>query len=186
MGIGSAIAGQVSRAITLQEETMEVTFRWFSPLGASVAMYLVIGLLWFFIGLLTAPLLDRDTGGTILFVSERTDKAYFGGEPRLLMQSDPALAKLKIMLLTVIAGFLLLSGLVFISLAWFGVRERQLWAVLTLGIAGTVAVIFWGIALLPYSQAKIPLTLADLPPFIWLPTLLIIPATVLGIIGATS
>ncbi len=139
---------------------MEATFRWLSPLGASVVLFLLSGFLWILIGALTVPMHGRETGRGTLFTSGRADEAYFGRDVRQLMGSEPALTKLRTLLLTVIAGFLLLSGVVFVSLAWFGVRNGRLWAVITLGLGGIVAVFFWGLALLPYVQAKISLTLA--------------------------
>ena len=162
---------------------MDETTKWISPLGASVIMLLLIGFLWILIGALTVAMHDRQTGRGTLFTSGRADKAYFGRDFRQLMASEPALAKLRTLLLTVIAGFLLLLGVVFVSLAWFGVRNGHSWAVITLGLGGNVAVFFWGLALLPYVQAKISLTLIDLPPFIWIPSLLILPVSLLGWIG---
>jgi hypothetical protein len=128
-------------------------------------------------------LLDRDIGPALIFVSGRTDEAYFGGEARELLRSNLALAKLRTLLLRVIAGFLLLSGVIFVSLAWFGVRDGRLWAVNALGLGGVLAIACWGWALLPYVRANIRLTLGDLPPFMWIPGLLTIPAVVLGWIG---
>lgn len=162
---------------------MADSFRWFSPLGASVALFSAIGALWVLIGALTVPLLNRRGGSEILFVSHSTDTAYFGGSPSDLLASDAALLKFRTMLLTVVAGFLLLAGFTFIFLAWFGLRSGQVWALVALAISGLLALICWGLALFPYFQSGISVTIADLPPFMWVPAFLILPAIILGWLG---
>lgn len=158
------------------------SFRWVSPLGASVAMFLVIGILWLLIGALTVPLHDSRLGTGGIFISHRTDTAFFGVDASDLLAGDPNLRKLRTLLLTVIAGFLLLSGSLFVSLAWFGLKAGLAWALPALSIGGLLAIGLWALALLPYFRAG-PVTLGDLPPFMWIPTALIVPATVLGWIG---
>lgn len=158
-------------------------FRWLSPLGVSVALFIVIGALWIFIGALAVPLHKRSAGAEYLFVSHSTDTAYFGGAPSDLLTADPALAKLRTMLLTVIAGFLLLAGSTFILVAWFGLRSGQGWALAALAVGCLLALVWWALSLLPYARAGIPLTLGDLPPFMWAPAFLIVPAIILGWIG---
>jgi hypothetical protein len=158
---------------------MTESFRWMSPLGASVALFLAIGILWLLIGALTVPLHDKGAG----FVSPATDTAFFGKNPSDLLASDPAFRKLRTLLLTVIAGFLLLSGSLFVSLAWFGLKAGFAWALPALSIGCLLAIALWALALLPYFRAGIPVTVGDLPPFMWVPAALIVPATVLGWIG---
>jgi len=158
-------------------------FKWFSPLGISVALFLAIGTLWVLIGALTVPLLGKGIGPAIIFVSNSTDEAYFGTSPSELLASDPALSKLRTLLLTVIAGFLLLGGALFLSVAWFGLRQGQAWALTALSVAPILALGFWVLSLLPYARSGITLTIGDLPPFMWIPALLILPAIILGWIG---
>jgi len=153
-----------------------MTFRWLGPLGLSVALFLVIGLLWVLVGVLTPFLLDRGGG---LFVNHRTDSAYFGASPEVLLAADPALGKLRTVLLTVIAGFPISLGVTFLAVAWFALKEGRVWGLLTLAIAGVVAVLLWAVSLAPYYRAGIGFTLGDLPPFMWVPALLIIPGTIL-------
>ena len=162
---------------------MEESFKWFSPLGISVALFLAFGTLWVLIGALTVPLLGKGIGPAIIFVSNSTDEAYFGRSPSELLASDPALSKLRTLLLTVIAGFLLLAGVLFLSVAWFGLRQGQTWALTALSVAGILALGFWVLSLLPYARSGIRLTIGDLPPFMWIPALLILPAIILGWIG---
>ena len=60
---------------------MAEPFKWFSPLGISVAVFLAIGTLWILIGALTVPLLGKGIGPAIIFVSNSTDEAYFRQVP---------------------------------------------------------------------------------------------------------
>ncbi|HLA98659.1 MAG TPA: hypothetical protein VJL34_09400 [Anaerolineales bacterium] len=162
---------------------MTETFRWLSPLGISVALFIAIGALWLLIGALTVPFHKRGAGAEYIFVSGRTDKAFFGQTPEDLLTSIPALSKLRTMLLTVIAGFLLLAGSLFIFVAWFGLRQGQAWALFSLAGGCLLALLLWALALRPYTVARIPLALGDLPPFMWVPAALILPAVILGWIG---
>lgn len=162
---------------------MTEPFRWSSVLGISVGLFMIIGLLWVLIGVLTVPLHQKGADASIVFVSTRTDTAYFGDTPSHLLSSDPALDRFRTQMLTVIAGFLLLAGTLFIAVAWFGLRTRSSWALVALALGGVLAVTFWVVALLPYFRAGVRLTFADAPPFIWVPGILIVPASVLGWIG---
>jgi len=118
-----------------------------------------------------------------MLVSQAADSAYFGASPDGQLASDPALSKLRSLLLTVIAGFLLLAGFLLVSFAWFGPRAGATWALVSLGLAGIVAIGFWALSRWPCVRSGVALTLCDLPPFIWIPTALILPAIVLGWIG---
>jgi len=162
---------------------MGESFRWLSPLGASVGLFLAIGLLWLMIGALTVPFHNRGAGTESIFVSHSTDREYFGTSPSELLSSDPALSKLRTLLLTVIAGFLLLAGTLYLFVAWFGLKQGELWALVSLASGGLVAIAFWALALLPYFRSGIPVTIGDLPPFMWIPAVLILPAILLGWMG---
>ncbi len=146
-------------------------------------MFILIGALWIFVGALTVPLHDRNIGSPAIFITERVDAAFFGRRPTELLTSDPALAKFRTMMLTVISGCLLLAGIMFILVAWFGLRARETWALVALAAGGALAVAWWGWALLPYFRAGVPMTFRDAPPFIKVPGILIVPATVLGWMG---
>ena len=161
---------------------MTEPFRWTSPLGVSVIIFFAIGALWILIGILTVPLHKR-AAPDILFVSPSTDTAYFGALPSELAPAGSPLAKFRTLLLTILAGFLLLGGSLVLSIAWFGLKQGQPWALAALAIGVLFAVAFWWLALLPYFLAGIRVGLGDLPPFIWVPTVLILPAVVLGWIG---
>ena len=158
-------------------------FKWLSPLGISVALFLAIGALWVVIGALTVPFHNRSIGAETIFVSRATDASFFGGSPSELLATDPALSKLRTLLLTVIAGFLLMAGSFVLMVAWFGLSQGQTWALAALSVGAVFALLFWALALIPYFRAGITVTIGDLPPFMWIPALLILPAILLGWFG---
>lgn len=162
---------------------MAEPFGWSSYLGISVGLFLFIGGLWVVIGVLTVLLLNRNVGPRYLFVSNSADSAYFGASPERLLSDDQALFKLRTILIRVIAGFLVTAGLLYISIAWFALRQGHLWALLSLVASGMLGTLFWALALSPYIRQGVQLRIRDLPPFIWLPAVLLIPAFVLGWIG---
>jgi hypothetical protein len=158
------------------------SFQWTSPLGISVILFLAIGALWILIGALTPFFLKRDNPD-ILFVSQGTDTAYFGATPSEAAPPGSPLAKFRAMLLFVVSGFLLMVGSLVICIAWFGLRQGQPWALPALAVPIVIALGLWALALLPYVRAGISLRVGDLPPFMWIPAVLIVPAVVLGWIG---
>jgi len=162
---------------------MEGAFRWGSPLGIAVALFTVIGALWILIGSLTVPLSKSGAEATILFISTGSDTAFYGDTPSRLLGSDPVLDRFRTQMLRVIAGFLLLAGTLVIAVTWFALRRGEAWSLWALMIGSVAAIALWVLALAPYVRSGVRLTLADLPPFMWIPAVLLVPATVLGWIG---
>jgi hypothetical protein len=161
---------------------MDGPFRWTTPLGLSVISFLVIGALWIFVGVLSVPL-HKKANPEYLFVSTPADTAYYGADPSNLAPPGSALAKLRSMLITVLAGFLTLAGTLVIFIALVPLRQGHSWALVALVTAIVPALVLWGFALLPYVHSGVPLRIGDIPPLMWVPTVLILPATVLGWIG---
>jgi len=62
---------------------MREDFSWGSALGISVMLFIAIGGLWVVIGALTVPF-HKTSGSSIVFVSTRSDTAYFGQPPQEL------------------------------------------------------------------------------------------------------
>jgi hypothetical protein len=168
-----------------QSQVQTFAFHWVSPLGLAVALFLLSGLLYVLIGTLAPPLLrNTDPARTqILIISNRTDTQLFGRSPAELTSSDPVVAQLRAILLDIMSGLLCVAGLFQLAITWFGLRQGQVWALVVLAIGGLVALPFWFLALRPYLQEGIPLTLGDIPPFMWVPAVLLLPAIVLGWFG---
>ncbi|MGB2868872.1 MAG: hypothetical protein WBD36_10500 [Bacteroidota bacterium] len=158
-------------------------FNWASPLGASVLLFLISGVLHLLIGALTPVLIDSEFARKVLFISNRTDTALFGIEPSALLRKNSELSKLRTLLSGVMGGWLAVIGIFTLSVAWFGLRQHQPWALITLGVAGLIMLPFWYITFRPYLHAGITFTLSDLPPVFWIPAVTLIPAVLLGWLG---
>ena len=158
-------------------------FHWFSPLGISVVLFLLYGAIYILIGGLAPFVLNTEIDQQILIISNRTDSIVFGRAPSELRRDDPALARLRTILFTIMGGLLFVAGFFLIALTWFGLRQGQTWALAALTIGGMVVFPYWFLALRPYFQPGVNLTLADMPPFMWVPAVLLLPAVVLGWIG---
>lgn len=159
---------------------------WTSPLGISVALFLVPAVLMVVVGVLT-PFFVFDNAAarpiTALFTTARADRDLFGADPASIAAADPALVRLRYVLVITIAGLLVLVGVSEIGIAWFGLRAGEGWALAILATANVAVLPFWYLALRPYLSAGVALGLGDVPPFIWLPALLLLPAALLGWIG---
>ena len=160
-------------------------FQWLSPLGIAVIIFLLEGILFNLIGGLALLLLNRNVGPSLLIVSNRTDSIVFGRSPEDLLRDDPALFKLRTILLHIMSGLLFALGCFHVAVVWFGLRQGQPWALAVLAIVGFAVLPFWWVALRPYLVREVALTLGDVPPFMWIPALLLLPAVFLGWIGLT-
>lgn len=147
---------------------------------ASRIVFLLVGALWVLIGVLTPPLSDRRIGPPMIFVSERADTALYGVRPSEVLESNGDLVLLRTTLFRVIAGFLVVGGLLIAALAWYGLQKPQTWALAVLTVVGLVAAPYWWISLAPYREAEITLSLGDIPPFMWVPSILMPIASALG------
>jgi hypothetical protein len=158
-------------------------FQWLSPLGISIILFTLYGaiytagVLWPF--LRNSDFLSRE----FVIISNRTDTQLFGQTPAQLMESDAALRQLRRILLDIVVGLLGVAGVFHLAITWFGLRQGQTWALIVLAVGGLAVLPFWFLAHRPYLQAGIAITLGDVPPFMWVPAALLIPATVLGWIG---
>jgi hypothetical protein len=153
-----------------------------SPLGASTILFVLYGLVYLLIGGLTPLLHDRGIGPTMLFISPRADAVLFGAAPAELI-NDPALSRLRSLLLIALGGILVAAGILVIATAVFALRDGERWALFALALAGVAVLPFWVLVFRPYVAAGAPLSLGDFPPFMWVPAALLIPASVLGWMG---
>jgi len=163
--------------------TTQTEFHWLSSLGISVILFLLYGLVYILIGSFTPIMSQSRIGKTMIILSPRTDEKLFGDKPENLISADSTLAKTRKIILNMLAGMLVVSGILLISIAWFGLRTGNTWAMIVLTIAGIVVLPFWWFVFKPYFDAGINITIADVPPFIWVPAMLYLPAITLGWIG---
>lgn len=140
-----------------------------------------VGVFWLLIGVLASILTDKGVGPPMIFVSPRTDTALYGGPPNQILNDIPELRILRHTTVKgALAGFLVATGLLTTAVAWFGLREPGIWALATLTIEALAVVPYWWVALAPYRSAGISLTLGDIPPFMWVPAIVMPVAGILG------
>ena len=118
----------------------------------------------------------------MIIMSPRADREYFREDPEKILHENNQAKKIRTLVLTLLAGLLITSGILTVSLAWFALRSGQVWSLLTLIIAGICEAPLWFLFFRYYTQAGVHLSLADIPPFIWVPELLMIPAATLAMI----
>lgn len=148
--------------------------------AAGRILFLVAGGMWLVIGLLTPVMFDSAMGRRTLFGSPSSDAVLYGLPPEELLVSNPQLATLRRVTLPAVAGLMVAAGLLTLSVAWFGLKESGSWALTLLTVVGLAVLPCWWIVFGPYRQAGIKLGLFDLPPFMWVPGILMPVASVLG------
>lgn len=147
-----------------------------TALSAGVALFMVYGLTYVVIGALTPLMHNTSFGREMMIMSPGADAALFGGRPPDLLRDSAQLSQLRSILLQIIGGLLVCAGILIIGIAHFALRAGATWALALLAIGGLAVLPFWVIAFRPYAAAGIGLGLGDLPPFMWVPAALLLPA----------
>lgn len=148
--------------------------------ATSRTLFLIAGLVWLVIGLLTPVMSETAGGRRTLFTSPASDTVLFGGPPEELLAANTDLATLRHVTFRVIAGLLVAAGLLTMSVAWFALGETEIWALGLLTVVGVAVIPYWWITFGPYREVGVKLGLFDLPPFMWVPGLLMPVAAALG------
>lgn len=115
----------------------------------------------------------------MVILSGRTDAQAFGADPATVL-ADPRLRKLRAITIAMLCGCMFAAGVLVCALAWFGLAARAAWAMSTLTVVAVGVLPFWWHVLRPYRAARATVGLGDLPPFMWVPVALDVPAIVLG------
>lgn len=84
------------------------------------------------------------------------------------------------------AGLLVALGAAVMGIAWFSVRQGEAWGLWSLVGVGALALPFWVLITGKYVAAGAPLGLGDIPPFMWVTTLLWAVASVFGVVGTRA
>lgn len=152
-------------------------------MGASRVLFVGVGVFWLLIGVLAALLSDKGIGPPMIFISERTDTALYGGPPEEILESNGELASFRYVIVRVLAGLLVAAGLLTAGVARFGLTEPRAWVLAVLTLIGLGVLPYWWISLAPFRDTGISVGLGDIPPFMWVPAIVMPLASVLGWIG---
>jgi len=166
-------------------------FGWVTPLGAAVALFAIVGAIHLLVGILSGLYFlflpaGRGLGPSYVFVNVEPDRVLFGEPPAELLRRDAALALFRRIALLALAAVLTALGVVELAVTWFALREGEAWALGALAVSGLAMLPFYAGVFRPYVRAGAQIGLGDLPPFIWVPSATLIPATILGWIGLAS
>ncbi len=120
-------------------------FRWLSPLGIAVILFLLYGVMNAVSGALTPFFVrpDRLATENVLFMSERTDTTLFEGAPQDVMAQNKPLGLFRQLMSIWLGGLMLSFGLLQLAVAWFGLRQGQAWALWTLTVSDLAMAPFW-------------------------------------------
>lgn len=143
-------------------------------------IFVGVGVFWLLIGVLSALLTGKGVGPPMVFLSERTDTALYGGHPDDVLAANLQLTDFRYVTIRVLSGLLVATGLLTAGLAWFGLRNGTLWALATLTVVGLAVLPFWWASLAPYRDAGVPIRLGDIPPLMWVPAILMPLASLLA------
>ncbi len=162
-----------------------INFQWLSPLGVSVALFLLHGVLMIIVGggalFYYRRLGDARMRGALM--SERMDNEYFGRPFQVVQANNPDLLIIGDLLMDVRAGLWLAFGIFEVTVTWYGLREGQAWALWTLFLGHLAMWLGYAVVSLRFLQRGVRLGL-DAPSLIFtIPPFLAPVATLLGWIG---
>lgn len=150
--------------------------------AASRWLFIAMGTVWFLIGILTPAMMGSASYRNLLFLSPRTDRELYGQEPSDALQ-NATLKGVRDTVVVALAGTLVAAGLLTMAIAWFALPTGGAWAFWSLTATGAVVLPYWILVLRPYWSAGIWTGLGDLPPFMWVTTLLWVLATAAGFVA---
>jgi hypothetical protein len=161
-----------------------IEFQWISPLGVSVILFSLYGLLSLVVGMVLFIVFRNQNAlpGSILFLSQQMDKQLFGRSTVDLHREDRSLATLYFLYINWLAGLFLSFGIFQLALAWFGLRSGQAWALWTITLADLVLVPYFMRIVRVYTSSGVNIQIAQLPPLYTLQVLIPV-AALLGWLG---
>lgn len=149
-------------------------------------LFIISGVFWLIIGALSGILVDRNVGSQMVLLSPSTDAQLFGAPAQQVLADSSGVFLARYALIRWVAGFLVGSGVLVIGLAWFGLRGDEIWALAVLTVAGLAVIPYWWISLGQYRAAGIRVGLGDIPPFMWVPAILMTVGALLGWIASIT
>lgn len=161
-------------------------FSWGTSLGVAVALFLLIGALYVFIGVATPFFADREEAPDYLLTGRAADTALFGRPAGEVLAEAPDVRTLRRVLIRWVAALLVGIGSLELAVAWFGLRAGERWALLALFISGLVMLPVTYLSYAPFREASASIALSEWPPYQWIPAVLIWPATAMGLLGLRS
>lgn len=158
-------------------------------LTLSVALFLMIAAVHLATGLGTPVALHmrRRRGPEPAFMSVRSDDIYMKTDVERLLESGKGpFARLRVVLLDVVAALLVATSILEAAVIWFGLRSGEVWALATLTVAGVSVIPYWALVLTLYRSRGADVRLREIPAWMWVPSLLLLPAAIVGVLAVAS
>jgi hypothetical protein len=145
-------------------------------------LFIVVSGFHLLIGLL-APILGLPP--EIVGLGPSSDVALYGRSSEELLR-DPVVLGLRWHHTVVVGGLLVGLGVMGLGLSWYGLARRSRWALMTLFVAYGAMLPYWVLMLQQYATAGLQVALGEVQPFVIVPTVLFLPATILCWVGLRS
>jgi hypothetical protein len=154
----------------------------FDSLAMGRRLFIVVSGFHLLIGLL-APILGLPP--EIVGLGPSSDVALYGRSSEELLR-DPVVLGLRWHHTVVVGGLLVGLGVMGLGLSWYGLARRSRWALMTLFVAYGAMLPYWVLMLQQYATAGLQVALGEVQPFVIVPTVLFLPATILCWVGLRS
>ncbi|HLE05528.1 MAG TPA: hypothetical protein VI729_13070 [Anaerolineales bacterium] len=141
-------------------------FRWRSPLGLAVALFLFYGGANV-VAAVSVPLSLHTNGpgaaGVPLILDVKTDSAMLGTPLPQLREAQPRLSAFLVGFMDSMCAYMMAFAIVFLAVTWFAPRNRLEWAMWTL-LLGTLAILpYYALIAATYSSFDVAAASAVAP-----------------------
>jgi hypothetical protein len=164
---------------------------WASALGGAIIAFLASSVVYGAIavgGLVMTHRygVGRVPGSPSIFLSADVEQPMLGRPTADLMADSPGLARILGLVMDAFLGMMLGFAILLAAIAWFGLRDGQVWALWT-AVLGNVAMlgIYWGVAIGPFLRESGVGYFRIWHPYALVPTILVPIGAILGWIGLT-
>ena len=168
----------------MQNAGRSLQFRWMSPWGIAVILFLIYGALNVLFAIFVPLLLHTQGIGAApgLVVSEQADGALLGRSLGEIQRTDPRLNAYLVTFMDTMCMMMMPFGILQLAIAWFAMRGVSTWAFWALVLANISYLPYFAAIVSTFSGFGVRLGLDDLFFFAIFPIPLLI-AIVLGWVG---
>jgi hypothetical protein len=151
-----------------------------NPTNVSAWLFAAAGGFHLLIGVLTVGYLVVGGNVKALYFTERSDTGAFGKSPAEMVRDEPGVATYRHMFIVTLAAFLVAVGTLEAAVAWFALRDGAAWSLPVLTAVAVALAAGWTAVVAAYVAKGAALGLGDVPPFMWVPAVLHVPAIAMG------
>lgn len=162
-------------------------FKWTSLLGISSIGFMTIAVVYILIGTAGAIIVGTKGSGNVsgsYYYSAKVDELLFGKPIKQLNTENPIWGKYITTMMIAFCSFMIALGIMQLGVARFALPNKEMWSLIGLVVSNLVMlVIYWVVLIIPV-MIKYNVGYFELwHPYALVPTLLLVPSTVLAWIG---